>query len=52
MTTIPKVPNITLDPSPRARCVGVDGKRSAGRKALRHPPSNSDEGWKKAKYFE
>jgi hypothetical protein len=44
MTASPKVPNMTLDLYPRARCVEVDRKRSAGRKALRHPPSSSTRG--------
>jgi hypothetical protein len=44
MTASPKVPNITLDPSPRERCVRVDGKRSTGRKELRHPPSTNTRG--------
>jgi hypothetical protein len=54
MTASPKVPNITLDPSPRERCVRFDGKRSTGRKALRHPPSTNMRGggrpniWKKS----
>jgi hypothetical protein len=44
MTASPKVPNMTLDPYPRARCVEFDRKRSAGRKALRHPPSSNMRG--------
>jgi hypothetical protein len=44
MTTGPKVPNITLDPYPRERCVKVDGKRSIGRKELRHPSSSNMRG--------
>jgi len=41
MTTIPKVPKMTLDPCPKEKCVEVDRKRFARRKALRHPPSSS-----------
>jgi hypothetical protein len=44
MTASPKVPNMTLDPYPRERCVEVDRKRYVGRKALRHPPSSSMRG--------
>jgi hypothetical protein len=54
MTASPKVPNMTLDPYPRERCVEVDGKRSTGRKELRHPSSSNTRGggrpniWKKS----
>jgi hypothetical protein len=44
MTASPKVPNISLDPSPRERCVKVDGREPTGRKALRHPPSSNTRG--------
>jgi hypothetical protein len=44
MTTSPKVPQITIDPCPRAICDEVDRKRSVGRKALRHPPSSITRG--------
>jgi hypothetical protein len=44
MTASPKVPNISLDPSPREICVEVDGREPTGRKALRHPPSSSMRG--------
>jgi hypothetical protein len=46
MATSPMVPNMTLDPYPRERCVDVDGKRSVGRKELRHPPSSNMRGGK------
>jgi hypothetical protein len=51
MTTSPKVPQINLDPCPRERCVEVDRKRSAGRKALRHPPSSNMRGSKRPKIW-
>jgi hypothetical protein len=41
MTTSPKVLIMTLDPYPRERCVEVDRKRYAGRRALRNPPSTN-----------
>ena len=41
MTAIPKVLKMTLDPFPRERCTKVDRKRSARRRALRHPPSSN-----------
>jgi hypothetical protein len=54
MTAIPKVQNISLDPSPRARCVEVDGREPARSKELRnHPSSNTRYGrrpniWKRS----
>jgi hypothetical protein len=44
MTASPKVPNITLDPSPRVICVEFYGREPARRKALRHPPSSNMRG--------
>jgi hypothetical protein len=40
MTARSKVPNMTLYPYSRVRCVEVDRKRYVGRKALMHPPSS------------
>jgi hypothetical protein len=51
MTASPKVPNMTLDPYPRERCVEVDRKRSTGRKALRHPPSSNTRGSRRPKIW-
>jgi hypothetical protein len=51
MTTSTKVPKINLDPCPRERCVEVDRKISAGRKALRHPPSSNMRGRKRKKIW-
>jgi hypothetical protein len=44
MTQSPRYQNITLDPSPRERCVEVDGREPVGRKELRHPPTSSKRG--------
>jgi hypothetical protein len=38
MNASPKVPNISLDPSPGEICVEVDGRKPVGRKELRNPP--------------
>jgi hypothetical protein len=44
MNASPKVSNMTLDLYSRERCVEVDGKRSFGRKTLRHPSSSNMRG--------
>jgi len=44
MTASPKVPNMTLDPYSKVRCVEVDRNISIGRKSLRHPPSTTMRG--------
>jgi hypothetical protein len=51
MIASPKVPNMTLDPYPRARCVEVDWKISPRRKVLRHPPSSNTRGRRKPKIW-
>jgi len=53
MKTNPKVPNITLEPYPKARCVEFNGRDPLERKALSHPSSTNTRGgrrqniWKK-----
>jgi hypothetical protein len=51
MTASLEVLKMTLYPCPGARCVEVDMKRSAGRKALRHPPSSSMRSSKRPKIW-
>jgi hypothetical protein len=49
MTASPKVPQITINPYPRAICVKVDRKRSIERKASRHHPSSTTRGSRRPK---
>jgi hypothetical protein len=47
MTASPKVPNITLDPYPRERCVEFDGKRSTWKEGIKASFIIQHEGWKR-----